>query len=599
MPPLRRPHARVACTVILVIMFTFMLGLAVARPVAAVRVPSSAPTGLHVVGQQLLDGANHPLILRGVNRSGSEYACIQGWGFFDGPNDLASAQAIAAWGTNAVRIPMNEDCWLNINGAPPAYSGTAYKNAIAGYVATVQAAGLVPILELHWTGAGASMATGQQPMLNRDHSVAFWQQVANAYRNNTGVLFDLHNEPYPDGNRDTAAAWDCWKNGTTTGNAATCPGSGLTYQAAGMQELVNTVRATGASNPILLGGVQYANALSQWLAYKPQDPTGNLIAAWHVYNFNVCNSTTCYNATAAPVAASVPLVAGEIGENDCGTAMLTTLMNWLDNHNAGYLAWTWDTWGTACANLSLITDYAGTPTAYGQAYKDHLALVQPTPTPTPTPCTAGQFSDVPPGSTFYPYATCLVNRGIISGYADCTFRPNNPVTRGQLSKIVSNSAGFNDPPGAQMFQDVPPGATFYDWVQRLASRGYIGGYPCGGPGEPCVAPTNRPYFRPSSNATRGQIAKIVSNAAGFSDPIPAGQFTFADVPEGSPFHLFVERLLLNRPGVMGGYPCGGPSEPCIHPGNRPYFRPSSNATRGQTSKIVANTFFPNCQPAKR
>ena len=88
-------------------------------PASAGRTSSNAPTGLHVVGQQLLDGANHPVILRGVNRSGSEYACIQGWGFFDGPSDLASVQAIAAWGANAVRIPLNEGCWLNINGAPP------------------------------------------------------------------------------------------------------------------------------------------------------------------------------------------------------------------------------------------------------------------------------------------------------------------------------------------------------------------------------------------------------------------------------------------------------------------------------------------------
>src|SRR6266702_4388570 len=83
--PALRPYSRVACAVILSILIAFVWGLLVARPVAAGRAPSSAPTGLHVVGQQLLDGANHPLILRGVNRSGTEYACIQGWGFFDGP----------------------------------------------------------------------------------------------------------------------------------------------------------------------------------------------------------------------------------------------------------------------------------------------------------------------------------------------------------------------------------------------------------------------------------------------------------------------------------------------------------------------------------
>lgn len=598
-PP--RPLRRLTWAALALISAALLLGLLVTVPVSAVRLPGIAPTGLHVVGSQILDGDGRLVILRGVNRSGTEYACIQGWGFFDGPSDLASVQAISAWGANAVRIPMNEDCWLNINGAPPAYSGVHYQKAIATYVATVQAAGLVPILDLHWTGAGKTMATGQEPMLNRDHSVAFWQQVADAYKNNTGVLFDLHNEPYPDGNRDTPAAWDCWKNGTNASNGATCPGSGLTYQAAGMQEVVNAVRATGATNPILLGGVQYSNALSGWLDYKPQDLTGNLIAAWHVYNFNICSSVACYDATAAPVAAQVPLVAGEIGENDCGSEMLTTLMNWLDSHSASYLAWTWDTWGTACSTLSLITSYDGTPTTYGQVYKDHLAIVATTPTVAPThtwtpvstatPCASGEFSDVRPGSTFYPYVTCLVDRGVISGYADCTFRPNNAVTRGQLSKIVSNAAGFSDPAGSQMFADVPPDAIFYLWVQRLASRGYIAGYPCGsGPGEPCLPPASLPYFRPNANATRGQISKIVSNAAGYSDT-PPGQ-TFEDVPPTNPFYLWIERLASR--GIMSGYPCGGPGEPCGS-GNKPFFRWGNNATRGQTSKILANTFFPNCQ----
>ena len=78
------------------------------------------------------------------------------------------------------------------------------------------------------------------------------------------MLFDLFNEPYPDNNQDTTAAWTCWKNG------GTC--SGMSYQAAGMQTLVNTVRATGATNVIMLGGVQYSGTLSHWGAYAPTDP---------------------------------------------------------------------------------------------------------------------------------------------------------------------------------------------------------------------------------------------------------------------------------------------------------------------------------------
>jgi hypothetical protein len=201
-----------------------------------------------------------------------------------------------------------------------------------------------------------------------------------------------------------------------------------------------------------------------------------------------------------------------------------------------------------------------------------------------------QFTDVPVGSTFYPYIHCLACRGIINGYPDGSFKPNNNVTRGQLSKIVANSAGFTDPQTVQLFEDVPLGSTFQTYIGRLATRGYINGYPCGNP-EPCVPPGNLPYFRPNANATRGQISKIVSNAAGFSDP-PAGQ-TFEDVAPGSTFYDFIERLATR--GVMSGYPCGGALEPCVPPENRPYFRPNNNATRGQTSKIVGNTFFTDCE----
>ncbi|MEO8285764.1 MAG: S-layer homology domain-containing protein [Chloroflexota bacterium] len=205
-------------------------------------------------------------------------------------------------------------------------------------------------------------------------------------------------------------------------------------------------------------------------------------------------------------------------------------------------------------------------------------------------CALDDFSDVPPGSTFYPFSRCLVCRGILSGYPDNTFRPGNNITRGQIAKVVSNAAGFSEDPGAQLFEDVPPGETFYPWVNRLTRRGMINGYPCGGPGEPC-GPGNLPYFRTGANASRGQISKIVSESAGFTEA-HATQ-SFEDVQPGSTFYLWVERLASRA--VMSGYPCGGPGEPC-GPGNLPYFRPSADVTRGQASKIVSNTFFPNCNP---
>src|SRR5690348_1487953 len=71
---------------------------------------------LRVSGNQIVDGTGQPVRLFGVNRSGTEYACIQGNGIFDGPNDDASLAAIRTWKANAVRVPMNEDCWLGIGG---------------------------------------------------------------------------------------------------------------------------------------------------------------------------------------------------------------------------------------------------------------------------------------------------------------------------------------------------------------------------------------------------------------------------------------------------------------------------------------------------
>ena len=91
---------------------------------------SAAARGLHVSGNLLLGGNGQPVALHGVNRSGTEYACIQGWGMFDGPNSAASVAAMASWHINFVRVLLNEDCWLGINGVKRAYGGARYRRAI-------------------------------------------------------------------------------------------------------------------------------------------------------------------------------------------------------------------------------------------------------------------------------------------------------------------------------------------------------------------------------------------------------------------------------------------------------------------------------------
>ena len=350
------------------------IGYSAAASIFVRKAGSTGAPALHVSGNKLVDAAGTQVVLHGVNRSGAEFACVHGDGIFDGPMDATSIMAIASWNVTAVRVPLNEDCWLGLSNVTAAYAGATYQAAIKDYVNLLHQYGIVAILDLHWTdgvytgtstACASATATCQKPMVDAANGVPFWKSVATTFAGDNATIFDLFNEPYPEraASYDETAGWTCWRDG------GTC--TGISYQVAGMQTLVNTVRAAGASNVIMLGGLAYSNDLTQWLTYKPTDSANNLVASWHSYNFNVCVTSACWDSQLAPVAASVPLVAGEIGENDCGHSYIDTLMTWLDTHSASYLAWTWNTWDCS-AGPSLISAYDGTPTAYGTSYRTHL-----------------------------------------------------------------------------------------------------------------------------------------------------------------------------------------------------------------------------------
>jgi hypothetical protein len=131
------------------------------------------------------------------------------------------------------------------------------------------------------------------------------------------------------------------------------------------------------------------------------------------------------------------------------------------------------------------------------------------------------FTDVPMGSTFYNYVETAWNLGLVTGYADHTYRPDTYVTRGQIAKIVVLAAIHADPanwhlenPPNNTFHDVLPGSTFYQYIETAYSHNILSGYPCGGPGQPCD-PQGRPYFLPNTYATRAQISKITYLAVTF------------------------------------------------------------------------------------
>lgn len=364
---------------------------ATAAPVLSVR----------VAGNKLVDATGTPVQLRGVNRSGTQYACAEGWGFFDGPSDNASIAAMKAWGMNAIRVNGNESCWLGINGVPSQYGGANYRAAMGDFVSRINAAGMYVIFDLHHSAPGNQLASGQQAMADRDHSPAYWASVAAYFKSNPAVIFDLYNEPHPDNNSDSVAAWTCVRDG---GNC-----SGVGFIAAGMQELVNAVRGSGATNPIMVGGPQYAGSVSRWTQFKPTDSANQLVASIHIYyntvndpDWSPCYQQTCWESTMATLAQTTPIVIGELGELDCSSQLIDgtrmtprqeSLLTWADRHGISYTPWAWVT-SSCSGEPALISNYSGTPTGYGAGIRQHMLSVAQT-SPSPTPSSSPPTSPTP------------------------------------------------------------------------------------------------------------------------------------------------------------------------------------------------------------
>src|SRR5215472_663189 len=120
---------------------------------AASRAPgvASAAPQLHVSGKHLVNARGQRVVLHGVDRSGGEYACVQGFGVWDGPMNQASLTAMKRWRVNAVRVPLNEACWNGQSYVASQFRGAKYRRAVKAYVRLVNGSGMIAILDLHWT----------------------------------------------------------------------------------------------------------------------------------------------------------------------------------------------------------------------------------------------------------------------------------------------------------------------------------------------------------------------------------------------------------------------------------------------------------------
>ena len=407
--------------------------LALSSVVVTATTPARAATSLSIAvsGNHFVNGARATVRLLGVNVPSTEYACDQGWGYSSQPLTVQTADAIASWHANAVRVPLNEDCWLGLNGQPSYGTVAGYQEAIETWISDLNAAGLYAIVDLHWSAPGTNNADGQRPMPDA-HSVAFWSSVASEFKGDHAVVFDAFNEPYSpaaNGNSRLAVSWSCWLDGGCSVPVANQDGpinDADTYTAVGMQSIVNAIRGTGATQPIMLGGLSYANDLSGWLAHEPVDPEHQLAASFHNYYGESCDTSSCWNATIASVSAHVPVVTGEFDQGyDCANPPTTpsgwttfddTFMNWADANGVSYLAWGWWVLGntsTPCSALAdpgdndaLISDYAGTPVSPdGTSLRSHLAALSGSSTLLIT------TGSLPAGTVRVAYSATLAARG--------------------------------------------------------------------------------------------------------------------------------------------------------------------------------------------
>ncbi|MGA7732181.1 MAG: S-layer homology domain-containing protein [Chloroflexia bacterium] len=184
----------------------------------------------------------------------------------------------------------------------------------------------------------------------------------------------------------------------------------------------------------------------------------------------------------------------------------------------------------------------------------------PSATATPVDCDL-DFPDVTPQYWAYRYIMELGCAGIVSGYDDGSFRPDNPTTRAQISKMIVLSedwALLN--PAEPSFTDVGRSHIFYRYIETAYAQGILSGYP------------NR-LFKPNSYVTRAQVAKMLVRARSWplsllgQAPVP-----LCDVPTNHWAWTYVQVAIQRR--AFNGYANG-----C--------FLPDASATRAQIAKVLA------------
>jgi hypothetical protein len=281
---------------------------------------------LRVAGNRVVQSNGAPVVLRGTELYGLDSSASP---------STVSATAVAAawsWGANMMRVALGEQLWLGSS----CHYDPGYASAVDRAVQSITQMGMVALLELQDSSLGSGCPPGgPHDMADDPGSTQFWSQVAARYGSNPLVAFDVYNEPH-----DISDA--VWLNG---GQAT--EGLGTTYQAAGMQQLVTAVRATGAQNLIVVSGNNWGNTVPATLVAGT-----NVVYSVHAYTCPGAAPPACTDPTPTDpsrllgqwvgVGASFPVMVGEFGwPSTADGTYVRNVIAFATAHGWGWNAFAW------------------------------------------------------------------------------------------------------------------------------------------------------------------------------------------------------------------------------------------------------------------
>ncbi|WP_028988091.1 S-layer homology domain-containing protein [Thermicanus aegyptius] len=129
-----------------------------------------------------------------------------------------------------------------------------------------------------------------------------------------------------------------------------------------------------------------------------------------------------------------------------------------------------------------------------------------------------QFVDVQVNNWAYEAISSMSRRNVVSGYEDGSFRPNNPISREEFAKMIAVTFSLDLSVTQDVYySDVPPTRWSYPYI--LATKEYVTGY---------YPPKGQPFFDPTANATREDVATALVKIMGLSTEKYSSHFTDED-----------------------------------------------------------------------